>query len=53
MVFDITNKYCLLIENLVLLESVYSVYEYIQKYKKFYMIMKKEYFHIMKKTKKN
>ena len=28
------NKYCLLIETLVLVESVYSVYKYIKKYKK-------------------
>ena len=31
---DTTNKYCLLIETLVLVESVYSVYKYIKKYKK-------------------
>ena len=31
---DTTNKYCLLIESLVLVESVYSVYNYIKKYKK-------------------
>ena len=28
------NKYCLLIETIVLVESVYSVYKYIKKYKK-------------------
>ena len=31
---DTTNKYCLLIESIVLVESVYSVYFYIKKYKK-------------------
>ena len=34
MPLDTTNKYCLLIESLVLVESVYSVYKYIKKYKK-------------------
>ena len=34
MPLDTTNKYCLLIESLVLVESVYSVYNYIKKYKK-------------------
>ena len=35
MPLDTTNKYCLLIESLVLVESVYSVYKYIKNYKKF------------------
>ena len=34
MPLDTTNKYCLLIESLVLVESIYSVYNYIKKYKK-------------------
>ena len=34
MPLDTTNKYCLLIESLVLVESVYSVYKYIKKFKK-------------------
>ena len=34
MPLDTTNKYCLLIESLVLVESVYSLYKYIKKYKR-------------------
>ena len=34
MPLDTTNKYCLLIESLVLVESVYSLYKYMKKYKK-------------------
>ena len=34
MVLDTKNKYCLLIETLVLVESIYSLYKYIKKYKK-------------------
>ena len=34
MPLDTTNKYCLLIESLVLVESVYSLYKYMKKYKR-------------------
>ena len=34
MVLDTKNKYCLLVETLVLVESIYSLYKYIKKYKK-------------------
>ena len=44
MPLDTSNKYCLLIESLVLVESVYSVFEYIQKYKKVLYDSDKEIF---------
>jgi hypothetical protein len=34
MPLDTTNKYCLLIETIILVESVFSVYKYIKKFKK-------------------
>ena len=51
MPLDTSNKYCLLIESLVLVESVYSVYEYILKYKKILYDNEKEIFSYNDKNK--
>ena len=42
MPLDITNKYCLLIETLVLVESVYSIYKYIKRNYKLYFEKKEK-----------
>ena len=53
MPLDTTNKYCLLIESLVLVESVYSVYKYIKKYKKILYNSNIKIFPIKDKNKEN
>jgi hypothetical protein len=53
MPLDTTNKYCLLIESLVLVESVYSVYKYIKNYKKFLYNNNEEIFLYDDKNKEN
>ena len=53
MPLDTTNKYCLLIESLVLVESVYSVYKYVKKYKKILYNNNIEIFSVEDKNKEN
>ena len=53
MILDTTNKYCLLIESLVLVESVYSAYKYIKKYKKILFNNNSDLFTFDDKNKEN